>query len=208
MFFWVHSGTAFHRRPRNLRKGTKSNEQSRQQNSDHMSWMGTQSGDLFRALGNGSRIVQRAGGEQLSGSAERQQQFNSGTTPCFGILMNSGVFATNQVTAANSSPGDIILKNANFLRAGSAANNATFRLIGSTAGNLVSIDPGAQGVAFGGKFTPGSTTVASLPAAGSNGGSVMVVTDSTAVASEGQTCVGSSTNTALAFSNGSVWKCF
>jgi hypothetical protein len=51
--------------------------------------------------------------------------------------------------------------------------------------------------------------VASLPAAApGNAGQMRVVNDSTAVTSEGQTCTGSSTNTALAFSNGSVWKCF
>ncbi len=51
--------------------------------------------------------------------------------------------------------------------------------------------------------------VAGLPAAAAgNKGQMVSVSDSTAVASEGQTCVGSSTNTALAFSNGTVWKCF
>lgn len=56
--------------------------------------------------------------------------------------------------------------------------------------------------------TLGSTTVSALPSAASNPGAVIRVSDSTAVASEGQTCAGSSTNNALAFSNGSVWKCF
>jgi hypothetical protein len=52
-------------------------------------------------------------------------------------------------------------------------------------------------------------TVESLPAAATgNAGQMRVVNDSTAVKSEGQPCAGSSTNTALAFSNGSVWKCF
>jgi hypothetical protein len=51
--------------------------------------------------------------------------------------------------------------------------------------------------------------VSALPAAAtSNAGTMQVVTDSTSVVTEGQTCVGSSTHTALAFSNGSVWKCF
>jgi hypothetical protein len=52
------------------------------------------------------------------------------------------------------------------------------------------------------------TTVSSLPSAASNAGKTMYVTDSTTVSAEGQTCVGSSTNKALAFSNGTVWKCF
>jgi hypothetical protein len=53
-----------------------------------------------------------------------------------------------------------------------------------------------------------STVVGSLPSAASNPGMMITVTDSTAVAAEGQTCVGSSSNKALAFSNGSTWKCF
>lgn len=50
--------------------------------------------------------------------------------------------------------------------------------------------------------------VGSLPSAAANKGQMQVVSDSTTVSAEGQTCAGSSTNTALAFSNGSVWKCF
>jgi hypothetical protein len=54
-----------------------------------------------------------------------------------------------------------------------------------------------------------SITVASLPpAAAGNAGQMRTISDSTPVATEGQTCVGGSTNTALAFSNGTVWKCF
>jgi len=57
--------------------------------------------------------------------------------------------------------------------------------------------------------TTGTTTVGALPAAAAgNVGEIIRVSDSTAVAAEGQTCVGGSTNVALAFSNGSVWKCF
>jgi hypothetical protein len=54
----------------------------------------------------------------------------------------------------------------------------------------------------------GSTTVGSLPAAASYPGGMIRVSDSTSVATEGQTCVGSSSNNAIAISNGSVWKCF
>ena len=54
-----------------------------------------------------------------------------------------------------------------------------------------------------------SVAVSALPAAAAgNKGWVQSVSDSTAVAVEGQTCVGGSSNTALAFSNGMVWKCF
>ena len=57
-------------------------------------------------------------------------------------------------------------------------------------------------------LTPGTAIVASLPSAASNPGAIMRVSDSTSISSEGQTCVGSSTNLALAFSTGSGWKCF
>ena len=52
-------------------------------------------------------------------------------------------------------------------------------------------------------------TVSQLPvAAVGNAGQVRRVTDSTAITTEGQTCVGGSTHAALVFSNGTVWKCF
>jgi hypothetical protein len=55
-------------------------------------------------------------------------------------------------------------------------------------------------------------TVASLPTAGAgNVGQTRSVSDSTAISSEGQTCVGGNAtppNHANAFSNGTVWKCF
>jgi len=61
---------------------------------------------------------------------------------------------------------------------------------------------------WGPQFVGIPTTVVQLPAASSSAGIMRVVNDSTPVTSEGQTCTGGSTNTALAFSNGSVWKCF
>lgn len=55
-------------------------------------------------------------------------------------------------------------------------------------------------------------TVDSLPAAdGGNAGELRIVSDSTAIVTEGQTCVGGNTspsNRVMAFSNGTVWKCF
>lgn len=50
--------------------------------------------------------------------------------------------------------------------------------------------------------------VGALPNATSNAGRMIYVTDSTAIVTEGQTCVGSSSTKALAFSNGVSWKCF
>ena len=52
-------------------------------------------------------------------------------------------------------------------------------------------------------------TVSQLPAAGAtNAGQMRRVTDSTAITNEGQPCIGNGSGAALAFSNGTVWKCF
>lgn len=55
-----------------------------------------------------------------------------------------------------------------------------------------------------------AVTVAKLPACGAAQlGLQMIVTDSTSVAAEGQTCVGSDSHKALAVClDGSTWKCF
>lgn len=51
--------------------------------------------------------------------------------------------------------------------------------------------------------------VSALPAAGAgNAGQWRTVTNSTAIATEGQTCDGGGSVTAAALSNGTVWKCF
>jgi hypothetical protein len=52
-------------------------------------------------------------------------------------------------------------------------------------------------------------TVSQLPAAATgNAGQIRRVTDSTKITSEGQHCEGGGPEAALAFSNGTVWKCF
>lgn len=78
------------------------------------------------------------------------------------------------------------------------------------SGTLYAIqaDTGAGISSFGDGIRAGGVIVSALPSAASNPGLMMYVTDSTAIATEGQTCVGSSTNKALAFSNGTAWKCF
>lgn len=50
--------------------------------------------------------------------------------------------------------------------------------------------------------------VVSLPPASANPGTTIYVTDSTSISVEGQICAGNGSTKALAFSNGSVWKCF
>lgn len=68
---------------------------------------------------------------------------------------------------------------------------------------------GSGTVPAAGYIALGTTTVGALPAAAAgNVGEIIKVNDSTAIAAEGQTCVGSGAVSALAFSNGTVWKCF
>lgn len=95
----------------------------------------------------------------------------------------------------------------------SSGNNFTITEAGVS--NRLTIAPGGVATyvgtfALGGTnlVQLGSTTVSALPSAASNAGAMIQVSDSTAVAAEGQTCVGSSSNKALAFSNGTIWKCF
>jgi len=57
-------------------------------------------------------------------------------------------------------------------------------------------------------LTLGATTVGTLPPAASNAGAMFRVSDSTSISHEGQTCMPGGSHIALAFSNGSVWKCF
>jgi hypothetical protein len=86
-------------------------------------------------------------------------------------------------------------------------SHVTNQLAGTPASGRVTV-PGGATMLYGG-VTPGAgVTVASLPSAASSSGTMFYVTDSTAITAEGQACAGSSTNKALAFSNGTSWKCF
>lgn len=71
---------------------------------------------------------------------------------------------------------------------------------------------GANAIVVGSTGAGGGTfplvTVGTLPSATSVNGSLFVVSDSTTVTVEGQTCAGTGTTRALAFASGGVWKCF
>ena len=58
-----------------------------------------------------------------------------------------------------------------------------------------------------GGFNSASVTVSSLPSASANSGLRRTVSDSSAITSQGQTCVGGGSVVAQAFSDGSVWHC-
>jgi hypothetical protein len=91
------------------------------------------------------------------------------------------------------------------LTAGSGINSSAVINGGSINLNLGAPTGGGTAGVMG---LGSGATVASLPAASTVPGSVAYVTDSTSISAEGQTCAGSSSNKALAFSNGTVWKCF
>jgi hypothetical protein len=79
------------------------------------------------------------------------------------------------------------------------------------SGKTYACDPTTGNMSFYamGGLQAGSQTVAQLPAAGvNNAGQIRVVSDSTAIAVEGQVCAGAGVVTALAFSSGVAWKCF
>ena len=112
----------------------------------------------------------------------------NGTTNGIGALsFQSGLFGGGAGIWGGLAPSTVINEGGSF----SPALPTT---------NLVNIANGG--------ISLGAITVAKLPSASSNPGMIRVVSDSTAISTEGQTCVGSSRNTATAISNGTVWKCF
>jgi hypothetical protein len=117
------------------------------------------------------------------------------------IFLGVSVPSFGGVTAINAEGTGYVAFNLNSTGTNSGTGGVRFYAGGAGDGLVASIDGT-------GLVTVGSTTVASLPSAASNPGAMIRVSDSTTVSAEGQTCVGSSSNNALAFSNGSVWKCF
>jgi hypothetical protein len=131
----------------------------------------------------------------------------SGTTACFsGNYVDSGGISLNGTSYPNATAGCFVggAQNGTFeagalVSTGLVTGNA-MRITGGTAGSGVNPSAGILALAF--------YTVAALPAAASNSGSVVMVSDSTAISAEGQTCVGMSSHTVLAFSDGANWRCF
>jgi hypothetical protein len=154
----------------------------------------------------------------------------NGGNSVFSVSANAGTLTS---TGAGIFGGNLQLGTANALLFGSnsaitSPTNGTLRLTNAGATSFTRLDFGGTTSSFVALCTSGTTAticaadgtavaflgngtqvVASLPAAAAgNKGWQIAVSDSTTVAVEGQTCVGSGTVTALAFSNGTVWKCF
>ncbi len=164
----------------------------------------------------------------LGGSPIEIQQLNGFTPGSVRIAYNTFSGCENQLiidNAAQIATANISIEgNVQYLTAFSASNcnggqcgwltnagSATGAKTGVGPDNNdpvsnTSLIPTVPGFLLG--WQGGLITVASLPAAAAgNKGQIQTVTDSTTVSAEGQTCVGGSTHTALAFSDGSVWKC-
>ena len=74
--------------------------------------------------------------------------------------------------------------------------------------NILALDDSGN-LIVGASVKAGSgISVSRLPSASDHPGTIIFITDSTSITAEGQRCLGHSSNKALAFSNGSVWKCF
>lgn len=99
---------------------------------------------------------------------------------------------------------------------GATWNNATnfqgASVVGTVCFNLGCFTTGLGVVTqvYNGSFFVNSTTmlVSALPSAATYPGGQIQVSDSTAIAAEGQTCAGGSSHAALAIALGGVWKCF
>ncbi len=85
-------------------------------------------------------------------------------------------------------------------------NTAALQIDSQTTGGLAINVAGGNSVFPSISITP--VAVASLPSASANAYMWRTVSDSTTISAEGQTCVGSGSVKAAAFSNGSAWKCF
>ena len=78
----------------------------------------------------------------------------------------------------------------------------------SYSGPILTLDDSGELAAKASIKAGSGTRVSSLPSASANPGLMIYVTDSTPIKSEGQKCKGNSDRKALAFSDGSTWKCF
>lgn len=124
-----------------------------------------------------------------------------GTLPLVGLLMLLASFVAPAAYAQYPGPQGQPMFSANC--AGSAQFGTAYQCW----------DTGNQWMYYwnGTAFTPtgNNVTVAKLPTCGASQlGLQQIVTDSTTVAAEGQTCAGTSTHKALAVCLESVWKCF
>ncbi len=162
------------------------------------------------------------------GSPIEIQQFNGFTPGSVRIIGNTFAGCDNQLiidNAAQIATADIVIQD-NVQ--GSTAFHATncnggqcgwLTNAGSATGAKTGVGPDNNDPVSNTNLVPtgpafllgaegGLVLIANLPSAASSKGKWQTVNDSTTVSAEGQTCVGSSTHAAFAFSDGVSWKCF
>lgn len=120
-----------------------------------------------------------------------------------GVGGSSVTYVTNGSGGMELVIGGATGANASLEVFNSSSNGAALQIGGSGAVNVFN-----DGHAVLSAYTNVPTAVSGLPAVAGAKGWWITVNDSTTVAAEGQTCVGGSSNQALAFSNGTIWKCF
>lgn len=148
-------------------------------------------GDTINAYLHGVPANGRTGISLLNGSRGNHVKF-------FCDLAPSEMACINDVAGFNFI--DIVNANGTTLSTG----------IGITGDVLTDVEWNNQFTSFQTqRLTLGNPVVVSaLPPASANPGMIMRVSDSTAIAQEGQACVGNSSGVAIAISNGHTWKCF
>lgn len=169
---------------------------------------GSLAGDLTIRDSNSSNKIMMG----VNGADELQMNSSLVTVPTVPLQLLNGSSSADTLLeiGRTSSEGYISLIGVNGDQiTGAVAGDLTLRNNNSSNKILMGIN-GANGfqITAAGPMAGAGIVVGSLPSASSNPGVFLYVTDSTSISAEGQTCVGSSTNKALAFSNGSVWKCF
>jgi len=131
-------------------------------------------------------------------------QWTAGLYCTTGAILSGNCLQLPPVATGNTKTSMYI----NFASTNSSGTTLFGNMVQDANGNLL-LQPGSGGnLKSGSGILPACVAVGSLPSAASSAGVTYCVNDSTAIAAEGQTCAGSSSNTALAFSNGSSWKCF
>jgi hypothetical protein len=172
-------------------------------------------GGLNQGIGNSFRDI------YMEQSTTGQSGGQDNTTPWVGVRQYGGAYAAADLLEGFRASVDTTGSTRCVLDLGSGirvnvsnlslSNTSTCGIDDGTGPNNVFIYGAPNSVIAGYSMTPlilGGKTVNTLPPANQSTGAMFRVSDSTPINAEGQACAGGSTNTALAFSNGSAWKCF
>jgi hypothetical protein len=165
----------------------------------------------FRALVSADIPNNAANTSGLAGTATA---LAATPTQCTGGQVATGIAASGNANCTSTGTGSVsgtgsvnsgAMFTASAVIASSPLTFSGSNTTGSGTGTFTGLVSNGAGLGLV-TFTT-TTTVSSLPSAGSNAGALAVVTDSTTITSANQVCVGSGSVTALAFSDGTNWYC-